>query len=260
MFNVVFIMTVQLSTLTRTLDQLLRPGDFRDYCPNGLQVEGRAEIKRLITGVTASQALIEAAIEAEADAILVHHGYFWQGESPVLRGIKRERIRLLLAHDISLLAYHLPLDAHRELGNNAQLGVILGLQTEGQLVPNLPSKVGVHGSLDEPLSGEQLVQRITQRLDREPFHIPGRADVIRTIAWSTGAAQGAIEQAWEWGVDAYLTGEVSEQTFHFARETGMHFFAAGHHATERYGVQALGEHVAETLALSHQFIDIDNPV
>lgn len=253
-------MTVQLSTLTETLDQMMRPGDFRDYCPNGLQVEGRERVRRLITGVTASRALIEAAIKAEADAILVHHGYFWQGESPVLRGIKRERIRLLLTHDISLLAYHLPLDAHREFGNNIQLAEVLGLQTEGDLVPNLPSKVGVHGLLDTPLSGEQLKQRIAERLGREPLHIPGKANPVRTIAWCTGAAQGAIEKAWEWGVDAYLTGEVSEQTVHFARETGMHFFAAGHHATERYGVQALGRHLADSMGLAHHFIDIDNPV
>lgn len=253
-------MSVTLSQLSATLDALLRPDDFRDYCPNGLQVEGRSRISKLVTGVTASLALIEAAAAAGADAILVHHGYFWQGETPTITGIRQKRIKALLAHDISLLAYHLPLDAHPELGNNARLGQVLDFVTEGDMEPRFRSKVGVWGQLKTPMEGAGLASLIEQRLGREPLHIPGSAQPIRSIAWCTGGAQNAIEKAWQCGVDAYLTGEVSEQTVHFARETGIHFFAAGHHATERYGVQAVGQHLEETLGIAHEFIDIDNPV
>ena len=253
-------MPVSLAELNSALNELLKPHEFRDYCPNGLQVEGRDEIRFLVTGVTASQALIDAALEHGADAILVHHGYFWKGEDPVVTGIRRNRLKTLLENDISLFAYHLPLDAHPELGNNAQLGLNLGFQTEGDLDPLHKSRVGVWGSLDEPCNGQELSRRITDSLDRTPLHISGKAETIQRIAWCTGSAQSYIEMAFEAGADAYLTGEVSEQTVHFARETGMHFFAAGHHATERYGVQAVGRHLEKELCIEHQFIDIDNPV
>lgn len=251
-------MAVSLEDLVNTLDNLLKPEEFRDYCPNGLQVEGKGRVERLVTGVTASQAFIEAAVEAGADAVLVHHGYFWRGEDPRLTGIKKRRIKRLLEQDISLIAYHLPLDAHPTLGNNAQLGRRLGFTAEEDLDPRHKSKVGVWGRLEEPCSGEDLARRIEQALGRRPLHIPGDGP-IRRIGWCTGGAQGFIEQAQACGVDAYLTGEVSEQTVHFARETGIHFFAAGHHATERYGVQAVGEHLRSLLDLQHRFIDIDNP-
>ena len=253
-------MPIPLTELQATLNSLLRPDDFRDYCPNGLQVEGRAEVSTLVTGVTASQALIKAAIEKGADAILVHHGYFWRGEDPVVTGIRKDRLKLLLDHDISLLAYHLPLDAHPALGNNARLGEILGFRPEADLDPVHKSRVGVWGVLEEPCSGAALAERIASRLRRTPLHIAGKAGVITKIGWCTGSAQNYIELAHAAGVDAYLTGEVSEQTVHFARETGLHFFAAGHHATERYGVQAVGEYLAETCGLKHVFVDIDNPV
>ena len=253
-------MSVSLAELQSTLDALLKPGDFRDYCPNGLQVQGRETITTLVTGVTASQALITAALAKGADAILVHHGYFWRGEDPTVTGIRRNRLKALLDNDINLFAYHLPLDAHPQFGNNAQLGLKLGFRTEADLDPLHKSRVGVWGFVEEPCSGEALAARIADQLGRDPLHIPGTAGTIGKIGWCTGGAQGFIEMAHQAGVDAYLTGEVSEQTVHFARETGMHFFAAGHHATERYGVQAVGHYLANEFGIEHEFIDIDNPV
>jgi len=253
-------MAVRPFDLERSLNALLRPADFRDYCPNGLQVEGEGEIQTLVTGVTASQALLDAAIKKGADAILVHHGYFWRGEEGIVTGIHRNRLKTLLDHGISLFAYHLPLDAHPVLGNNAQLALKLDFSIQADLDPYHKSRVGVWGVQEQPCSGEELAARITQRLGRAPLHIPGKAEIVEKVAWCTGSAQNYIDMAYAAGADAYITGEVSEQTVHFARETGMHFFAAGHHATERYGVQAVGEHVAGELGLQHVFIDIDNPV
>lgn len=253
-------MGIELETVVQELENLLSPEEYRDYCPNGLQVEGKNNIRKIVSGVTACQALIEAAVKEEADAILVHHGYFWQGEKAEIRGIKKQRIKTLLDHDISLLAYHLPLDAHPELGNNAQLARVLGFEIQGQLFPGFKSKVGVYGELSPARSPAELSKHICTALQREPFHVAGSQEMIRTIGWCTGSAQHYIEQASELGLDAYLSGEVSEQTVHFAREAGIHFFAAGHHATERYGVQAAGSHLAEKFSIEHKFIDIDNPV
>lgn len=253
-------MSVSMAKMQLALNELLRPNDFRDYCPNGLQVEGKEKIKKLVTGVTANLLLIEAAIEKGADAILVHHGYFWKGEDPTITSIRKSRIKLLLENDINLFAFHLPLDAHPQMGNNAQLGLKLGFNTEADLDPKYKSRVGVWGSLEEPCSGTDLAKRITKQLHRAPFHIPGSKKIIEKISWCTGSAQSYIELAHDAGVDAYLTGEVSEQTVHFARETGLHFFAAGHHATERYGVQAVGQYLAGEFGIDHEFVDIDNPV
>ncbi len=253
-------MSISLDTVVQDLYSLLRPDDYRDYCPNGLQIEGRPVINKLVTGVTASQAFIEAAIIEKADAILVHHGYFWQGEKAEITGIKKQRIKALLENEISLLAYHLPLDAHQKFGNNVQLGSLLDFKITDELYPKHKSKVGVIGELMKPGSPAELIKQLQAKLDREPFHVPGKAEVINTIAWCTGSAQHSIERAHEAGVDAYLSGEISEQTVHFAREAGIHFFAAGHHATERYGVQALGKYLAEKYSIEHVFVDIDNPV
>ena len=253
-------MPLALKELQGLLDELLKPEDFRDYCPNGLQIEGNSEVRLLISGVTACQALIDEAITRKADALLVHHGYFWRGEDPVISGIRRKRIKALLDHEISLFAYHLPLDAHPVHGNNACLGKLLGFSVEGDLDPKHKSRVGVWGKVENSCDGQGLINHIKQTLGRAPFHVPGEAKEIKTIAWCTGAAQQAIELAHSYDVDAYLTGEVSEQTVHFARETGMHFFAAGHHATERYGVQSVGQYISEKTNIEHQFIDIDNPV
>lgn len=249
-----------LNDLVHALDDLLQPARFSDYCPNGLQVQGRAEVRRIVTGVTASEALIDAAIADGADAILVHHGYFWKGESPVVTGMKRRRLGKLLAHDISLLAYHLPLDAHPELGNNAQLARLLGLRREGALFPHDPRAVGDVGVLPDAMSAQALSVLLAKRLGREPLHVagtPGRD--IRRVAWCTGGAQGYIEQAVVMGVDAYLSGEISEPTVHAARESGVDYFALGHHASERYGAKALGEWCERELGLAQRFVDIDNP-
>lgn len=249
-----------LQDIIAELDTLLQPGLFQDYCPNGLQVEGKDAVAVLVSGVTASQAFLEKAVERGADALLVHHGYFWRGEDPAVKGIKRARLRWLLSHDLSLLAYHLPLDAHPRLGNNAQLAQRLGFEVEGELDPRHRSRVGLRGRLAQPLTPDALARRLADELGRTPLHIPGRASPIRTIAWCTGAAQQYIEVAHGLQVDAYLSGEISEHTVHFARESGIHYFAAGHHATERYGVQAVGRHLAEKFGIAHEFIDVDNPV
>ena len=252
-------MSVSLSELCQFLDRCLEPERFQDYCPNGLQVQGRDTVARLATGVTASQLLLDEAIAWGADAILVHHGYFWKGEDPVVVGMKRRRLASLLTHDVSLLAYHLPLDAHPTLGNNARLGELLGLQgfetlqTDGQGIGNI-------ASLDSPLSAGELVARLAGITGREPLHIGEPGATLTRVAWCTGAAQSYINVAVAAGADGCITGEASEPTVHMAREEGIHFIAAGHHATERYGVQALGQHAATALSLEHRFIDIDNPV
>ncbi|UOG91769.1 MAG: Nif3-like dinuclear metal center hexameric protein [Candidatus Thiothrix sulfatifontis] len=250
---------MNLYALEAHINALLNVGKFRDYAPNGLQVEGRAEVTRIVTGVTASQALLDAALEYKADAILVHHGYFWKGESPVIRGMKKRRIATLLQHDISLLGYHLPLDAHATLGNNAQLAAQLGICIEGVMHERELQGVGNVGSLAEAMSLDAFGQHVAAILGREPLLIAAGEHPIRRIAWCTGGGQGHIQQAFESGADAYLSGEISEHTVHFARENGIHYLAAGHHATERYGIQALGNHVAAQCGLEHYFLDINNP-
>lgn len=241
-------------------DGLLQVERFQDYAPNGLQVEGRVRVERLVTGVTACQAFIEAAQEAGADALLVHHGYFWRGESPVVSGMKRHRLRSLLGADLSLLAYHLPLDAHPVYGNNARLAAELDLSVEGGFGPGPDSGIAMYGSLSEPLAPGVFADFLAERLGRAPLHVPGGGERVYRVGWCTGAAQDYLEQAAALRLDAYISGEVSERTVHEARELGIHYFAAGHHATERYGVQALGEHLAERFGIEHRFIDIDNPV
>ncbi len=251
-------MAVALTTLVEEADRYLNAAKISDYCPNGLQVEGRPHVRRIVSGVTASQALLDAAVEAQADVVLVHHGYFWKNEDPRVIGIKQRRLKTLLSNYISLLAYHLPLDVHPAVGNNVQLARMLGLTVAGTLEPDNPRSVGLVGSLDVPLAPSDFMRRVQSVLGREPLMIEGPGP-IRRIAWCTGGAQGYIDQAVTAGVDAYLTGEVSEPTVHIARENGLSFFAAGHHATERYGVQALGEYLAKRFALEHLFIDSPNP-
>ncbi len=240
-------------------DSLLEIEAFRDYCPNGLQVQGRAQIHKLVTGVTASQALLDRAVEQQADAVLVHHGYFWKGDDPRVVGGMHQRLKTLLEHDISLLAYHLPLDAHPIYGNNVQLAHLLSLSIEGQFGDSKPA-IGLFGRLQTPLSPDVFAARIEQQLGRKPLLIEASERNIETIAWCSGAAQGYLPQAVALGVDAYLSGEISEQTVHVAREAGVHYISAGHHATERGGVRALGEHLASRFALEVTFVDIDNPV
>lgn len=238
-------------------DRLLDAPRFADHAPNGLQVEGTRPIRRLVSGVTASAAFIAAALEAEADALLVHHGWFWKNENPCLTGIRARRARTLLSAGVSLLAYHLPLDAHPELGNNATLGRHLGF------LDGRPTEAGKGllwlGRLPEPLAATALAARVGDRLGRAPLLIDGGSGLVERIAWCSGGCQQAIEAAAELGVEAFLSGEISEQTTHAAREHGIAYLAAGHHATERYGVAALGAHLAARLDLEHLFIDIDNP-
>lgn len=250
-----------LNELLDYLHQFLQVSLFKDYCPNGLQVEGRAQVQRIVSGVTACQALLETAAGLDADAILVHHGFFWNGEDPRIVGIKRRRIETLLRHDMSLLAYHLPLDAHPTVGNNARLAALLDfVEADAGANPVPVTDLLRRGELRQAMSVAQFQQHLTARLLRAPLHISGSSDSIRRVAWCTGAAQSYIQQAVELPVDAFVSGEISEQTVHVARESGIHYFAAGHHATERYGVQALGEHLAQQFGIEHHFIDIDNPV
>jgi dinuclear metal center YbgI/SA1388 family protein len=246
-----------LNDLRDYIASLLESDRFRDYCPNGVQVEGRAEVRRIASGVTASQRLLKAATVWNADAILVHHGYFWRNEDAVITGIKKQRIAHLLQHDVSLLAYHLPLDAHAELGNNAQLGQRLGFIEHGRFGEQ---DIACYGELVQEQTLVQLTRKIGHSLQRTPLVIGENNPTIRRIAWCTGAAQSYFEAAIALGVDAFLTGEISEQNVHVAQETGVIFIAAGHHATERYGVQALGAHLAEHFGIEHHFFEVGNPI
>lgn len=245
---------VSLNEMLRYTNQLLAVEAFQDYCPNGLQVEGRSEVRKLVSGVSASQAFIEAALIAKADALLVHHGYFWKNEAPAIVGIKRIRLRSLLINDMSLLAYHLPLDAHSDYGNNVMLARHLHFIVEGS-----DKNFLFYGRLHKTMAPTAFAEYLQRKLGREPLFVAGSDKPITTLAWCTGGAQRLIENAVDLGVDAYLTGEASESTVHIARECGIHFFAAGHHATERYGANALGQHLAQRFSLQYEFIDIDNP-
>ncbi len=249
-------MAASLRRLLGECDEILQPQKFSDYCPNGLQVEGGGEINTIVSGVTATQALLERAVDEGAELVLVHHGFFWKGEDPCIKGMKRRRLNLLLQNNISLVAYHLPLDAHAEYGNNIQLAKTLGIRVDVQEEGNLV----LAGSLDVPVSAGEFSAHIERVLGRRPQWIDGGGHAIKRLAWCTGAAQSYIEQAVELEVDAFLSGEISEQTVHVARENGIHYFAAGHHATERYGVQALGEELVRRLGVRHCFVDCDNPV
>ncbi|MBQ0746697.1 MAG: Nif3-like dinuclear metal center hexameric protein [Marinobacter sp.] len=237
------------------LNEWLQPENFQDYCPNGLQVEGKSDVNTIVTGVTASRALIEAAIAANADMLIVHHGYFWKGEDQSIRGMKRERLKRLLDNDINLVAYHLPLDDHSEYGNNRQLADILGIEK-----PRPLNGLVWEGELHEAMSPEKFGLQIARALHRDPLRVGDGKAEIKRVGWCTGAAQGFINTAIDAGLDAYISGEISEPTTHTARECGIHYYAAGHHATERYGVKALGAALEKEFGISHRFIDCDNPV
>ncbi|HVK95836.1 MAG TPA: Nif3-like dinuclear metal center hexameric protein [Noviherbaspirillum sp.] len=251
--------TINRDNFAEYLEQALDINRFRDYCPNGLQVEGRPGIKKLITGVTASLALIEAAVDAGADAILVHHGYFWRGEDARVIGPKHKRLKLLLAHDINLFAYHLPLDMHPDFGNNAQFARVLGLTADGHFGENDIGWLGVLTDAHIQTVGD-LARLIETRLGRSPLVVGDAAQILKRVGWCTGAAHNMLADAITAGASVYLSGEISEPTVHLAREAGVAYLACGHHATERYGVQALGAHLAKRFAIQHSFIDVNNPV
>ncbi|MDD2701261.1 MAG: Nif3-like dinuclear metal center hexameric protein [Sideroxydans sp.] len=249
---------MQLKELSDYIGSELAISRFRDYCPNGVQVEGRSDVLRIATGVTASQAVLDAAAAWGADAILVHHGYFWRGEDAAITGVKKRRIARLLERDISLLAYHLPLDAHPLWGNNAQLASRLGLVESGRFGEQ---DIACYGTLACPMDLAEFSRLVVEVLDFEPLLVgEGKSGKLSRIAWCSGAAQGYFEQAIALGVDVFLTGEISENNVHVARECGVIYAAAGHHATERYGVQALGAHLAEKFGLEHRFFDEEVPV
>ena len=243
--------------LTRYLDELLESSRYKDYCPNGLQVEGCADVQRIVAGVTASQALVDAAIARGADTLLVHHGWFWRGEDGRVTGFRKARMQALLKHDINLIGYHLPLDSHIEFGNNAQLAKHLGWTVEGRFGEQ---DLGCLGRTSAPTTLFDLTRQVAAELQREPQVIGEVNKPVSRIAWCSGGAQGLFEQAITQGVDVYLSGEISEQNVHLARESGVAYMAAGHHATERYGVQALAAHLTDRFGLQCEFVDIDNPV
>lgn len=249
-----------LNQLVNYADQYLKIREFKDYCPNGLQVEGRSQVNKIATAVTANFESIEAAAQWGADVLLVHHGYFWKGEASVITGIKKNRLKKLLDEDLSLVAYHLPLDAHPEVGNNVQLGHRLGFTDPQPLHKGLKNSIGNVVTLSEPMSIAALLRRCEEQFQRAPLHIDGGQSQVQRVAWCTGAAQNMIDEAIQARADVYISGEISEQTVHIARESGIHFISAGHHATEKYGVQALAAHLAQQFSLQHCFFDIDNPV
>lgn len=243
--------------LTTYLNGMLMPERFHDYCPNGLQVEGRDEIHRIVCGVTANRALIEAAIERGADCLLVHHGWFWKGEDGRVTGFRKQRLQRLLAHDINLIAYHLPLDAHPVVGNNAQLAARFGWTIDGHFGEH---DLGCRAVLPAPIFAGDIAAQAARLLERPPLLIGDPGQAVRTVAWCSGGAQDWFEAAIAAGAELFMSGEISEQTTHLARESGVAYLAAGHHATERYGVKALGEHLAERFGLDCEFVEIDNPV
>lgn len=251
---------MQLIELIERLDALLDASRVKDYCPNGLQVEGRGEVRRVLCGVTASQHLLDHAVAGGYDAVFVHHGYFWKGEDGRVNGIRRQRLKTLLANDISLIAYHLPLDLHPELGNNAQLGRLMGWRPDGRFADQELGWIGRPAESDAPESAEQLGRSIAARLGRDPLLVGDGARKVRRVAWCTGGAQAFFEQAIAAGADLYVSGEISEQTVHLARESGVPYIAAGHHATERYGARAIAAYLGDSLGLAADFIDLPNPV
>jgi dinuclear metal center YbgI/SA1388 family protein len=251
--------SVDRDELAKFLASELEISRFRDYCPNGLQVEGRKQIKVIVSGVTASLALLQQALALQADAILVHHGYFWRGEDMRVTGPKQQRLKLLLSHDISLFAYHLPLDMHPRLGNNAQLAQVLGLSPDGRFGEDNLGWLGTLHNADVKTVADWL-PLLTQQLGREPLLIGAPHQSLQHIAWCTGAAHSMLDSAIAAGASVYLSGEISEPVVHLARESGVAYLACGHHATERYGVQALGNYLAQEFGITHHFVDIHNPV
>ncbi len=250
-----------LHKLIQELDKVLKPEAFDDYCHNGLQVQGKGDIKHIVTAVSSSQILIDEAVRLQADAILVHHGLFWSDDKMCLTGMLGRRVKALILNDINLLAYHLPLDAHPEYGNNAQLAKLLGFKIKGTFADIGSVEYAFYGELEKPMPALDLAQKIAKVFGREPLLIDTREDSkIKTVAWCSGGAQNLIDEAAKLKVDAYISGEISEHTVHKARELGINYFAAGHHASERYGVQAVGNYLQDKFKIKHTYVELDNPV
>ena len=256
--------SIENTVLLQWLDQYLNSANFKDYCPNGLQVEGSSTVKHIVTGVTASQALLEAAVEQGADTVLVHHGWFWKNEDERIRGMKKKRLAFALKHNLNLFAYHLPLDAHPVVGNNTQLAHVLGfkqnIDTDGNPIGFGPENLIQVGHLEAPLTLEELAKHIAQQLEREPLVVGNAQKLIQSVAWCSGGAQGFMQDAMNAGVDLYLSGEASEPNYHYAQESDTAYIGAGHHATERYGVKALGEKIHAEFGVCVRFLDINNPI
>lgn len=249
-----------LHEITAWCDNTLKSAEFKDYCPNGIQIEGKTEVKKILCAVSASQRAVDAAIEQGADVLLVHHGYFWKGEPAPLTGMKGKRVKALMQHDITLLAYHLPLDAHPTLGNNRAIADILDIQITGPLDPAERHPIGNIGMLSAPLSTDEFSQLIENRLGFKATHLPGKSDKIHSIGFCTGGAQDFIHKAHAQGCDAYISGEVSERTTYEAEELGIHYFACGHHATERYGVQRLAQAIVQQFEIECSYFELNNPI
>lgn len=255
-----YLKVIDRNELKNYLNRLLDCDNFKDYAPNGLQVEGAQKICKICTAVTASADVIQQAVDWGADTLLVHHGYFWRGEEPVITGIKRQRIALLINNDINLFGYHLPLDCHKEFGNNAQLARLLNVDTFRTHSAGGTENLLWSGLLPESVNGKEFCKFLTEKFNRKPLHISANDRLIKRIAWCSGAAQDFIEEAASLGADAYISGEISERTYYQAQELGIHYFSCGHHATERQGIQHLGNHLAASYELEHLYIDSNNPV
>ena len=250
----------KLQDIIQWCDQTLKSPEFKDYAPNGLQIEGKTEVRKILAAVTASQDAIDAAIRENADLLLVHHGYFWKGEAYPITGMRGKRIKSLIQHDISLLAYHLPLDSHPSLGNNAAIADLLKLERIEALDPSERHPIGNIGYLNQPMPVEEFKKFVSEKLKFDAIHLPADKTMIEKVGFCTGGAQDFIVKAAEQGCDAYISGEVSERTFYEAKELGVHYFACGHHATERYGVQRLGQAISEQFDIEYVYFELNNPI
>ena len=250
----------KLQDIIQWCDQTLKSPEFKDYAPNGLQIEGKTEVRKILAAVTASQDAIDAAIRENADLLLVHHGYFWKGEAYPITGMRGKRIKSLIQHDISLLAYHLPLDSHPSLGNNAAIADLLKLELIEALDPSERHSIGNTGYLNQPMPVEEFKKFVSEKLKFDAIHLPADKTMIEKVGFCTGGAQDFIVKAAEQGCDAYISGEVSERTFYEAKELGVHYFACGHHATERYGVQRLGQAISEQFDIEYVYFELNNPI
>lgn len=250
----------KLQDIIQWCDQTLKSPEFKDYAPNGLQIEGKTEVRKILAAVTASQDAIDAAIRENADLLLVHHGYFWKGEAYPITGMRGKRIKSLIQHDISLLAYHLPLDSHPSLGNNAAIADLLELERIETLDPSERHPIGNIGYLNQPMPVEEFKKFVSEKLKFDVTHLPADKTMIEKVGFCTGGAQDYIVKAAEQGCDAYISGEVSERTFYEAKELGVHYFACGHHATERYGVQRLGQAISEQFNIEYVYFELNNPI